>query len=107
MAASVRIELFPMGQKLSVPAGTPLQDILFAQGVEFPCGGRGRCKGCRVKVLGGQVSPCADDERLLTVAEIQTGWRLACRATAITDLKLELAQWEASILADSQAFDFV
>jgi len=49
----VTVELLPLGRALRVPVGTPLQDFLFAQGVEFPCGGHGRCKGCRVRVLGG------------------------------------------------------
>ncbi len=84
----------------------PLQDILFAQGVEFPCGGRGRCKGCRVKVLKGHLPAGPDDLRLLTAAELAEGWRLACRASATSDLKIELAQWEATILADNTTFDF-
>jgi ferredoxin len=51
MNSTVQVELLPLGQTLTVERGTPLQDVLFAQGVEFPCGGRGRCRGCRVKVL--------------------------------------------------------
>ena len=53
----VRIALLPLGKVLSLEPGTPLQSVLFEQGVEFPCGGRGRCKGCRVKVLAGEASP--------------------------------------------------
>jgi uncharacterized 2Fe-2S/4Fe-4S cluster protein (DUF4445 family) len=33
-------------------------------------------------------------------AELASGWRLACRAQAVDDLTLELAQWEATILTD-------
>jgi len=106
MNGSVRIELQPLGTVLTVERGTPLQDVLFAQGVEFPCGGRGRCKGCRVKVLEGALPVTAEDQRLLTAAEIAAGWRLACRAEAHADLKLELAQWEAAILADDSTFAF-
>ena len=86
--------------------GTPLQDVLFAQGVEFPCGGRGRCKGCRVKVLAGELPVTADDARLLSASELGEGWRLACQAKAQSDLTLELAQWEATILADNSPFEF-
>src|SRR5579862_1014435 len=96
----VHIHLLPLGTTLTVEAGTPLQDILFAQGVEFPCGGRGRCKGCRVRVLEGELPITGEDERLLSHAELVAGWRLACRAKAVQDLKLELAQWEAAILSD-------
>jgi ferredoxin len=51
--------------------------LLFAQGVDFPCGGRGRCKGCRVKVLSGTLALTVEDERLLSQAELADGWRLA------------------------------
>lgn len=106
MPDTVRIQLLPLDQSLEVERGTPLQDVLFAQGVEFPCGGRGRCKGCRVKVLEGSLPATPEDERLLTSAERAEGWRLACRARADADLKLDLAQWEATILADNSTFAF-
>ncbi len=102
----VRLELLPLGKTLTVECGTPLQDVLFAQGVEFPCGGRGRCKGCRIKVLEGSLPLTEEGERLLTRAEIADGWRLACRGRAEGDLKIELAQWEAAILADDSVFAF-
>lgn len=106
MSDPVRIELLPLGKTLTVERGTPLQDVLFAQGVEFPCGGRGRCKGCRVRVLAGDVAVSAEDRALLPSDELGAGWRLSCRASAGSDLTLELAQWEATILADDTAFAF-
>jgi uncharacterized 2Fe-2S/4Fe-4S cluster protein (DUF4445 family) len=106
MNDGVRLELLPVGRTLTVERGTALQDVLFAQGVEFPCGGRGRCKGCRIKVLEGSLPLTSDEERLLTRAEIADGWRLACRSQASDDLKIELAQWEAAILADDSIFAF-
>jgi GMC oxidoreductase len=38
-----RIVLRPTQVELTAPEGTPLQDLLFEQGVEFPSGGRERC----------------------------------------------------------------
>lgn len=38
--------------------------------------------------------------------ELTEGWRLACRARAEADLKIELAQWDAPILSDDSCFDF-
>ncbi len=104
---TVRIELLPLGQTLDVPRGELLQDVLFAQGVEFPCGGRGRCKGCRIKVLEGTLPITGEDTRLLKPAELEAGWRLACRARPESDLRIELAQWEAAILTDTTTFGFV
>ena len=106
MKDSVDLELLPLGKRLRVERGASLQDVLFVEGVEFPCGGRGRCKGCRIKVLEGSLPLCPEEERLLTHAEIADGWRLACRGQATENLKLELAQWEATILADDSVFAF-
>src|SRR6185369_16661095 len=103
---SVALELLPLGKTLRVERGTALQDVLFAQGVEFPCGGRGRCKGCRIKVLEGSLPFTAEEGRLFSHSEIADGWRLACRARADGDLKIELAQWEAAILGDDSVFNF-
>ena len=102
----VRLELLPLGKTLRVERGTALRDVLFAQGVEFPCGGRGRCKGCRIRVVEGSLPLTPEEERLLSRAELADGWRLACRGRAGGDLKIELAQWEAAILADDSVFDF-
>jgi len=106
MTARVRIELRPQGTRIEVEPGTALHDVLFAHGVEFPCGGRGRCKGCRVRVVEGRLPVTAAEERMLSQEEIRSGWRLSCQCRAETDLTLELAQWEASILADETRFAF-
>ena len=101
-----KLKLSPAGLELEVPSGTRLQDVLFAQGVEFPCGGRGRCQGCRVKVRHGHLPAGAGEKKWLTPEQIAAGWRLACQHGVSDDLELELAQWEASILADQTAFAF-
>jgi uncharacterized 2Fe-2S/4Fe-4S cluster protein (DUF4445 family) len=98
--------LLPLGQVLEVERGAPLQDFLFGLGVEFPCGGRGRCKGCRIKVLAGSLPVSEDDRARLSRAELESGWRLACRARAEDNLKLDLAQWETTILSDDSTFEF-
>lgn len=106
MSDYVQIELLPLGKVLRVKRGTPLQDVLFAHGVEFPCGGRGRCKGCKIKVLAGTLPITEEEKRRLTDTELAEGWRLACRGQAERDLKIELAQWEATILTDDTVFAF-
>jgi len=89
-----------------VPRGTSLQDVLFERGVEFPCGGRGICAGCRVRVLRGEVPATELHRRVLTPTEIEGGWRLACLSQATTDLMIEVGQWETRILADHGALVF-
>jgi uncharacterized 2Fe-2S/4Fe-4S cluster protein (DUF4445 family) len=107
MADLVKIELLPLGRELRIARGTNLRDLLFSHGVEFPCGGRGRCKGCKVKVLAGALPATPEDRLKFSEPEWQAGWRLSCCARAETDLKLELAQWEPNILSDDSTFAFV
>jgi uncharacterized 2Fe-2S/4Fe-4S cluster protein (DUF4445 family) len=106
MSDLVQVELLPLGEVLKVERGAPLQDVLFAHGVEFPCGGRGRCKGCKIKVLAGSLPITGEDRQKLTTAELSDGWRLACRARPETDVRVELEQWEAAILTDETTFAF-
>lgn len=102
----VRLVLQPFGKTVEVPGGTPLQEVLFAHGVEFPCGGKGRCRGCRVKVLAGDLPLTPAQRERLSAAELAAGWRMACQGLAADGLVLELAQWEASILTDHSQFEF-
>jgi uncharacterized 2Fe-2S/4Fe-4S cluster protein (DUF4445 family) len=106
MTGHVHLNLLPLGRTLRVKRGTPLQDVLFAHGVEFPCGGRGLCKGCKIKVLAGSLPVTPEDALRLSLEELAAGWRLSCRAQAAGDLKIELAQWEAAILSDNSVFSF-
>jgi len=98
--------LLPLGRILQVERGAALQDILFPHGVEFPCGGRGRCKGCKIKVLAGVLPVTASDNSQLSADDLAQGWRLACWAKADSDLKIDLGQWESAILSDDSHFSF-
>jgi uncharacterized 2Fe-2S/4Fe-4S cluster protein (DUF4445 family) len=100
------IELLPGGKLLEAADGTSLRDILFSEGVEFPCGGLGRCRRCKVRVLRGHWPVSLTDWRLLSVDEIRDGWRLSCQGSIQSNLALEIAQWESAILADDTKFDF-
>jgi uncharacterized 2Fe-2S/4Fe-4S cluster protein (DUF4445 family) len=106
MAETIRITLHPLDRTIEAPVGASLQDLLFAYGVEFPCGGSGRCKGCRVRVLAGKAAAGPEDRRALTSAEIDAGWRLACHLRPCEDIALEVAQWETAVLGDERRFAF-
>lgn len=94
------------GRRIEAAAGTALRDVLFGEGVEFPCGGQSGCGGCRVRVVQGSIAANADDREHLTETDIRAGWRLACRHHVESDVTLELAQWDMTILTDSDAFTF-
>jgi uncharacterized 2Fe-2S/4Fe-4S cluster protein (DUF4445 family) len=106
MTDFVRIELQPLGKSLNVERGTALQDVLFDYGVEFPCGGTGRCRGCRVRVLQGELPLTPEQAESLTPDELAQGWRLACLCRADGPLVLDIDQWETPILTDHSSFLF-
>jgi len=56
------------------------------------CGARGKCRGCRVKVLKGSVAPpTIMDEVQLGPDEVHEGFRLACQTRIIADTEIMLA----------------
>lgn len=103
----VHIILHPRGLTVDVERGTPLRDVLFPYGVEFPCGGIGECQRCRVRVLSGNLPITPEQRDELTPDQLDAGWRLSCCCSADENLTLELAQWEAQILTDDTRFEFV
>ena len=107
MPDNVQITLLPLGHQISVQRGTPLRDVLFPYGVEFPCGGNAICEGCKIKVVSGNLPLTQEQEMMLSRKEAKEGWRLACRCKADEDVTIELAQWEAKILSDESRFEFV
>ena len=101
-----RIVLKPTEVELRVPSGSPLRESLFEQGVEFPCGGQGRCRGCRIQVLKGSLPVNGAQRERLSMDELAAGWRLACQCIVESDLVIELRQWDAAILSDESTFTF-
>ncbi len=103
----MKVELRPLDLIIEVGRGSALRPALAAYGLEFPCGGRGMCSGCRVKVLEGGSQALRSEYEMLSGSQIAEGWRLACRLRADRDMVLEVGQWETLILGDFRAFDFV
>ena len=101
-----RLRLSPAGLEFALAEGTPRIEALAAQGVEFPCGGHGRCQGCRVKVLEGALPVLEPERESLAPEDLDAGWRLACLHRLAGDLRLELAQWDLPVLGDDRRFPF-
>ncbi len=59
--------------------------------LDAPCGGKGTCGKCRIRVINGYVSPLSkDEEKLLDPKDLARGVRLACKAKALGPVELEL-----------------
>lgn len=74
----------PSGISIEVPAKTTLLDAARRAGVEIdaPCGGKGTCGNCSVRIVSGEVT--FESPSVLTLAEIDQGFVPTCR-TSILD----------------------
>jgi uncharacterized 2Fe-2S/4Fe-4S cluster protein (DUF4445 family) len=93
----VRLRFLQVGEDHAVKearvlSGTTVFDAASWNGVaiDSTCGGHGTCKKCRVRVVSGEAPISSVDPRAFSPAELQGGWRLACRATAEEDLTIEV-----------------
>ena len=83
-----------------------LRDILFEQGVEFPCGGESLCGGCRIQVLDGDIPITTEMREALSERELAEGWRLGCQARCEGPVRLAVGQWSAEVLSDEAPVPF-
>ncbi len=103
---TVSIKLIPLSKEIVAEKGTSLTDILHEFGVEFPCGGKGSCGKCAVKLIQGEILIDSGQQKKIHELGLSPEWRLACRSRAQEDLVLEVGQFEALIQADETPFDF-
>jgi uncharacterized 2Fe-2S/4Fe-4S cluster protein (DUF4445 family) len=100
------ITLHPLGKVLQVNHHTPLIDALHEYGVEFPCGGKGTCGKCKVRLLEGELEMTESHRQKIALLRLPSDWRLACYSTCTGNITLEIDQFEQLILADETVFDF-
>ena len=92
-----KITIQSSGISYDYTVGGSLLDILLGLGifVDNPCGGKGVCGKCRIKVLDGVVNEVTETEqRFLNPEEILDGIRLSCLVKPEQDLSIELLQKE-------------
>jgi uncharacterized 2Fe-2S/4Fe-4S cluster protein (DUF4445 family) len=79
--ATVSVRFEPAGTSVEVPSGTTVRDAADLAGapIPSPCGGLGRCGGCRVRASGGLDEPGRTELDALGAAA-RHGVRLACLA---------------------------
>lgn len=75
-------------RSIAPPADANLLDCARLAGIEVDatCGGRGRCRSCRVKVIAGEIPPpTVQDTFQLGHDEVHERFRLACQTKVIAD----------------------
>lgn len=100
------IRLQPLGKELMVNDQTPLIDVLHEFGIEFPCGGRGTCGKCKIKLLQGNIAIDEVHRYKLERLNLAPEFRLACMSHCTESITLEAAQYDHLILADESTFEF-
>jgi len=100
------IRLHPLGKEIQVNDQTPLIDFLHEFGIEFPCGGKGTCGKCKVRLLAGEIEKSDVHQQKIDQLKLSNEWRLACFSKCTGDITLEIEQFNHLILADESEFDF-
>lgn len=91
------IKVISTGKTYSCQEGGSLLRTLLDGGefIDNACNGVGVCGKCKVRVLSGDVSGLADNEKkLLTEEELADGVRLACMVEVFGDAEVELIKKE-------------
>lgn len=83
------------GRQLEADEALPLNIALARAGVpvESPCGGRGRCGRCGVRLSGPVPPPSKADLERFSTEEVRGGFRLSCQHRAADGLQVEVAGW--------------
>jgi uncharacterized 2Fe-2S/4Fe-4S cluster protein (DUF4445 family) len=81
-------------------------DVLHEFGIEFPCGGKGRCGKCRVRVLKGHIPLTSLHKQKLSQLNLDESFRLSCMSVATENLTFDVDQFNTFILADESEFRF-
>lgn len=82
----------PARTTVSFLAGHSLLEVAQSKGlpINAPCGGRGSCGKCLVRVLAGHAPPTSDDKAVLTDGMLRDGLRLACKLRPRTPVTVEI-----------------
>jgi uncharacterized 2Fe-2S/4Fe-4S cluster protein (DUF4445 family) len=88
---TVKVVFQPSGIEGEIQEGKTILEASqeLGAGIESLCGGNKTCGKCRVKVLGGKLSPFTDEEaKWISESERLAGYRLSCSAKIREDVKI-------------------
>ncbi len=87
---TVRVQ--PDDKSVQVACGDTLVGAVARAGVivEAPCGGRGNCGKCLVRVVSGDAPVSERCSEALSPEKLAEGWRLACQVAVESDLVVEV-----------------
>lgn len=92
-AQRITIDFEPLGRRVTVSSGDTILKAAQLAGIDLVaiCGGVGICGSCRVRLIAGRLSPVTAAERkVLKPEQLSDGFRLACKASPLTDVRIEV-----------------
>lgn len=93
MTNSYEVDHQPVGRRAVISSEQTLLEAAQAAGVELVavCGGTGTCATCRVRLMAGKLSPITENEEFeLGEDGLRSGYRLACQARPLSDVRLDI-----------------
>lgn len=93
MLEAFRIDFEPLGRRGETRPGQTLLDAAQTAGVGLAsvCGGAGTCEECRVRLAAGKLTPpTLVEQAALGEADLAAGFRLACQAEPLSNVKLDI-----------------
>ena len=87
------VDFEPIGRRINIKESDDLLTAAQEAGVQLVslCGGVGSCDSCRIRLVSGTLSPpTKEEEQTFDPEELIQGYRLACQARPLSDVKLDV-----------------
>jgi uncharacterized 2Fe-2S/4Fe-4S cluster protein (DUF4445 family) len=106
-SSSFTIRFVPEDRACEADAAVDLYLAAASAGIvlEQPCGSRGTCGRCRVRVIDGARSPSDTERIFFTPAELTSGWRLGCQLVIRAPAVIEIPDVARSLAGKSFGTD--
>jgi len=93
-ADSIKVIFEPEGRTVHVAPGTTILQAASQAEImlETPCGGKGHCGKCRVRVSSGAAPPTPADEKIFSKRLLAHGMRLACQHRVTAPIVVEVPE---------------
>lgn len=94
MVEKLKVTFLPDAVEAWVPEGVTLLQAAAAANVaiDAPCGDRGICGKCKVKLLTETAVPTLQEKTLIPPEDLEAGWRLACQTRVSGDTTVQVPE---------------
>ncbi len=94
MIGDIEVRFEPQGKRIRIRRGQNILEAASRAGIliDAPCGGKGLCGKCKVRVRNEKLVPSPAEEKLLSPEEIERNIRLACQYFPQSDVVVEILE---------------